>query len=891
MTPTPPEPPEHLAPSGPAQPSGAVVRALSAWVDLVCRFSWFVLLGILAVTVLLAGYAVTHLGMQTDTTAMLSSRLDWRKDSDRFDKAFPNLVRNIVIVVDSANPDAARDGAAALAKRLAEHRDIFQAIHYPPADPFFRHNGLLYLDVAELDRLSARLADAQPLLASLARDPTLRGFFDVLSSAAKAVVDGQSEPRQIAGVLDRVADTVSDIQAGRRGGLSWLALIDGKSPTPAQRRQVILAQPKPDYGALSPAKRAIALIRQLASDPAFVKRYPVSVRLTGDFPLQHDEMQSVKRSAGLAGAISLLLVGIIIFGGLRSGRLVVLTLAVLVVGLIWTAAFAAAAIGHLNIISVAFAVLFLGIGVDFGIQICLRYREVVDDGGSNDEAVRVACVSVGPALGLSALTSVIGFFAFVPTNYVGMAELGIIAGVGIVIALCLYLTLLPAVLTLTPLRRRNKATSGGALARMQHWPAKHRRTVALGCVVLSILSLAAMPWLRFEFDPIRLKNPKSESVRTYLVLASDPGTSPYAIGVRAENADKAATIAARLKALPEVRRVVTLQSFVPANQTEKLEIVDNMALFLAPAFNAAAFPAPSETENAAALARLRDRLQMLASSSQAGDAAGPAGRLAGLLEHFVDRKDRIGTLETALLDTFPRRLTELKDALSASSITAEDLPESLYRRWVGTGGGQRVAVYPAENPTNPAALRRFVNAVTDAAPHATETPVVILRAGDAVTAAFLQAGAVGAVLIILALLVILRSVADAVLVLVPVLIATLLSLAATVVFDLPFNFANVIALPLLLALGVDFGIHLVLRYREAGSVDALRRTSTPRAVLYSGLTTMASFGSLAVSAHRGTASMGYLLLISLALGLASALVVLPALLSWRESRVAAQRTD
>ena len=870
-----------------------VSRSLRWWVGRVRRHAWSVIAVVAVATALLAGYTARNLGLQTDTNEMLSADLEWRKINIRFDRGIPDLVRNITIVVRAINPDLARDGASKLARRLAREPGIFNFVFYPPEEPFFRKNGLLFLKPEELGELSDQLAEAQPLLARLAHDLSLRGLFDVLSTASDAVIDGDAEPKPLVQVFDRLSKTIEGRLEGRPLGLSWRELIDGESSGPNGLRQVVLVQPNPDYRSFAPAKEAIETIRKAARDLGLDSANGYSVRLTGSLTIQEEELESVARTAGLAGLISLVLVGTVIFAGLRSGRLVWATLAVLIIGLIWTAGFAAIAVGELNLISVAFAVLFLGLSVDFGIQFGLRYRESIDQGAQNDAALGAAGVGVGRAICLSALTSAIGFFAFVPTDYVGMAELGIIAGTGIFIALFLYLTLLPAMLAVYPLRRR----TGGAeardrgVARMAGWVARRHRTIVAGSLILVAAGFATFPLLRFEFDPIKLKDPTTESVQTYMELARDSETSLYTIGILAPDLATAKKLGARLEKLPEVDHIVTLAAFTPDHQEEKLELIDGMNVFLSPIFDKSSDkPPPGPAENRAEIRRLAETLKRLAASPRAGDAARPAARLATQLDRVANGlgKDDAGlrALERDLLGTFPNRLAELEDALDADTVTPKDVPDFLRRRYVALDGSFNVEVHPSEDLSDRAALRRFVSAVTAVEPTATDNPVVMLEAGDTVIQAFKQATAIATVLIVLVLIVILRRLVDAALVLAPVMLAAALSLATTVVFGIPFNFANVIALPLLIALGVDFGIHLILRYRETGSVVGLLRTSTPRAVFYSGLTTMCSFGSLIVSDHRGTASMGYLLLISLTLALVCALVVLPALLAWREALAA-----
>ena len=869
------------------QAGAAYVRGLVLWVRWVGRAAPAVLAAAAAASVAAGLYAATTLGMNTDTADMLSPELSFRRDYDDFKRAFPQLTDMILVVVDGADAEAADDAATRLAAGLRALGDRFQDVFDPAGDPFFLDNGLLYLGVDELSELADRLAEAQPMLATLAADPTLRGLFDVLGEAIDAAAAGETVPEGLAAVLERVEAVVTAQVEGRPGRLSWEALLRGGGDDPGPWRRFLVVQPRLDFSTLQPAAAAIDAIRRLGGEFGIGPADGVRLRLTGPAALAHDELASVRSGAEAAGVLALVLVGVLLFAGLRSPRLVAAVLVTLIAGLVWTAAFAAVAVGRLNLISVAFAVLFIGLAVDFGIHFALRYREEIEAGHDGRAAIERAVAGVGGALTLAGAAAAIGFFSFLPTAYAGVAELGLISGVGMFIALFANFTVLPALLALMPVRRRPVAAR-----RRWAWPGafvgRHRRAVLIVAAILGLGSLALLPEARFDFNPIRLKDPTAESVRTFLDLMRDERTRPYAAEVVVESQAAAARLAARLTPLAEVERVVTPASFVPERQEEKLGIVADMALFLMPVVaGAAREPPPDAAARGAALAAFRTRLAGLAPEG-AGAIGAAAERLSRSLDAFEsgarNSDGDLVELERRLLATLPGRLDRLARALRAGPVSLDDLPDGVRDRRVAADGRVRVQVFPAEDITDNEALRRFVGAVRAIVPTATGAPVVILEAGDAVVAAFRLAAAIALAAITVLLAVILRSLRDTLLVLAPLALAAALTGATAAVFGLAFNFANVIVLPLLLGLGVASSTHLVLRQRGAGPGGDVLATSTPRAVLFSALTTVASFGSLAVSSHRGTASMGLLLTIAIAYTLVCALVVLPALLATGRDR-------
>ena len=617
-----------------------------------------------------------------------------------------------------------------------------------------------------------------------------------------------------------------------------------------------------------------------------------------------DELYSVRSGIGLVGLISAVLVACVLFIGLRSWRLVAPILLTLVVGLCWTAGFAALAVGQLNLISVAFAVLFIGLSVDFGIHFALRFREVrgaqAEPGhsepanagaGGAARALSLTAAAIGRPLVLCGLSSAIAFFAFLPTAYRGLSELGLIAGGGMFIALFANLTVLPALLCLWPVRAR--PLTPGPVARLGQWihnqaALKARWLVALG-VALALASLLALPQARFDDDPLNLRDPQSPSVATLLDLLADPRLEPYEAEVLAAGPVEAQALSARLEALPEVRAAVSLHSFIPDGQADKLAVIDEMVLFLSPLFlPAEPLSPPGPAERRRALDALQTTLEQAPANLR--PSAERLLRALGALD--LNDPAAAENLERAWLDGFAPQLARLELALEASAVGEDALPAAILDRYRAADGRALIEVQPRDDLRDSAARADFVDAVQAVVPTVSGPPVTIVAAGRAVILAFAQASLLALAAISLLLWLVLRSARDSLLVLAPLVLAAVMTVAAGVVLDLPFNFANVIVLPLLLGLGVDSGIHTVMRARElrraARNVEAgpgrsaPQVNSTPRAILLSALTTLASFGALGLSSHPGTASMGMLLTLAIAVTLFCVLLLLPALLALTE---------
>lgn len=886
-------------------------RALLRWMILVRRRAVTVVVLAALVAAASLALAATRLSIDTNLSDMLSPDLPYRRDQAAMTAAFPQLERTLTVVVEAASAEAAAAAAGRLAEDLGGRPEVIRDVDYPEGAAFFRRNGLLYLEVAELQALADRLAEIQPLLSSLKADPSLGGLAAVLAPVLEA--PSQAAAAALAPALDAMAASAEAAAEGRLRALSWRALAAGQSGDAEAagdtHRAFLIARPVLNFQSLQPAKAASEAIHRAAAtlddprlaDPVLGKP---KVRVTGELAMRDDELRSLRDSMGLVSLVSLALVVVLLALGLRSVWLIVAMVATLGVGLLATAGFAALAIGQLNVISVAFAVLFIGLSVDFGIHFALRYQEGLAGAHGGAAALCRAAVGVGGALTLAALAAAIGFFSFLPTAYRGLAELGLIAGVGMFIALACNLTLLPALLTLLPgvkprARRpgRGGATGGatgwvGRLAqRADAFLARRPRAVLLAALALGLAAAAAVPFARFDDDPLNLRDPNSPSVATLLDLFDDPNIDPYAAGVLVENLDQAARLAPRLEALAEVGTAESLLSAIPDDQDEKLLVIEDMAIFLTPLLMPSPEPSPEtspETSPEPAAAReLAAAMRTLATRAEDPALAGAARRFGAALAALAAQPERLALLETALFAWLPALIDRLGTALMAEPIAIDDLPQDFRARWLAADGQARIEIRPAEDLRDQAARHRFVRAVRAVAPNASGATVEMTEGGRAVIDAYRQAAATAVVAIALLLLVLLRRLAAVVLVLAPLLLAAVLTVAATVVFALPFNFANVIVLPLLFGLGVASGLHIELRARQAGPQRVLS-TSTPRAVLFSALTTVASFGALALSRHTGTASMGVLLTIAICLTLVSTLVVLPALLHeagrWRQAR-------
>jgi hopanoid biosynthesis associated RND transporter like protein HpnN len=846
-------------------------RVVAALVDWSARRALLVVL-LLAVAAVWAGFHVVHtLKMNSDTSAMISSKLPWRQQWDELGKLFPQNGGQLVIVVDGSTPDQAEDSTQALYESLLTRPDLFSSVRRPDGGPFFQRYGLLFLPVETLQKMSDSIAMAQPFIGSLRADPSLRGLFDMLALAADGIAKQAAGLAMIQRPLDAIEASLTSTLDGKPKPVSWQTLLMDRPVEPRDLRHLILTQPVRDFSALATAAAPSAFIREEARNLGLTPDEGVTVRLTGSVALQDQELQTVTEGLGTALAVSITLVLILLLIALRSAKLILASFVTLLVGLVLTFAFASYTVNPLNPISVAFAVMFIGLSIDFGIQFGVRFgQERYIDADPATVLPRTGYAMARP-LTLAAAAIAVGFASFLPTDYRGVSELGLIATAGMIVTLALNLTLMPALLALLKPRGTPQEMGYRWAAGIDEFLLKYRRWILAAFGIVTLLGVAATFRLQFDFNPLHLRDPKVESMATLLDLMRDPLNSPFSIEALAPNIDAAQETAKKLSALPEVSAVLTAASFIPKDQDAKLAIISDLQLLIGPTLEQTEIkPSPTDDEIRASMKNCAEKLRLLPDLPA-------AQRLAAALDHAAAADPKIyPQLTQMMIGSLGARLKQLSVALTAEPLDLSKLPQDLRRDWIAPDGRARIQAMPSGDINDNTTVTKFVMAARTVVPDATGSAVQIYESGRAVANAFRIATITALIAITLLLGLLLRRLRDVLLVLAPILVAGFATILVWVAAGLAFNFANIIALPLLLGIGVAFTIYFVVNWRKG--VTHPLTSSTARAVLFSALATAASFGSLALSSHPGTAGMGLLLLLGLMIMLSTIFLFLPALM-------------
>lgn len=895
-------------------PTAVVKRVLTV----VLARPWLVVLVFLLASLCSWHYTSSQLGINADPAAMLDQNLPFLQQEKTISAQFPVFNDSLLVVLRGHDQRQLRQQARQVYQRLQAQPELYPYVFWPAAEAWFQDHALLFQDAAAIQQLSDQLSAAQPLLAMLAEDTSANGLLQLLlllqthadtdSAAALAPLYAQISSALLSINSDPATTDISvdwqQLLAGKLGQNAGTQPDQSNSATssaatiPSAARELIVVQPRLDSGRVLSARVAIEQLQeirhQLGLSTALTDS-SVSMQITGAVALKHEELLSTMQGAVRAGVLATLMVAVLLWLALRSVWMLLAAFLTLTAGFLLTAAFATWAVQEINLITIAFVVLYIGLGINYSIHFILRYQEQLVQQPQRAQAIMSTGQLLVGALSLSAITTMVGFFAFIPTSYQGVAQLGLIAGCSIPITMLAHYTLMPALLHLLPSpapRRLRSSASGNWL----DLPLQHRRLLLSATAFVALLAVSSAVQIRFDSDPLNLRDQQSESVQTVRQLLRDGSGDFRSLMISASDREQALQLSAKLRQVPSVDRVLNAQRLIPGDQQDKLWQLEDLRFLLGDAILEQDWQlAPVDADilfeqMQTLLAQLQSQpqaQQQHADDDPAQDQLHIAQtRLATALERLLAERNVHADTQLAadinqhLLGELPELLSQLQNMLSVSApVGVEDLPARLREQWIAADGSWLIRIYPAADANQLQQLETFLAEVRQVSDQVTGTVVKQIESGRAISSSFYQALLTALVAISLLLLLLLRSLLMTIRILIPLLLGGCLTMAAMVLLDVPLNFANIIALPLLLGVAVDNGIHLVWRQRLGQLPHGnVLRTATARAIVFAGLTSVISFGNLGFSGHVGTASMGILLATGLLIMIVCTLLVLPALL-------------
>jgi hopanoid biosynthesis associated RND transporter like protein HpnN len=867
-------------------------RFFTQWGNWILRAPILLLSLILLLTGAAVYYTLSHLTINTDTTELIAPEASFQKNRRTFEKAFPHDVNTLLLMLESDSPELTLGASKRLTRLLVADKENFELVYVPNDSGFFQRNGLLYLELNELQDIASSLTQAQPFMGRLAENNSLEGLFSILNDALVNSDKQQDLPIEITPLLTKIEKTTHKILNNENDLLSWQQLMmNNKSNSFNSNRSFIIVRPKFDYSDILPIEKPVAKIRQMIKQIQDPNLPEVKVWITGEIGLEHDEMEGVSQGTFTASLFSIGLVCVILLIAFRSINLMLVTLTTLLIGMAFCGLFASIIVKELNLISVAFMVSNIGLGVEYAIHFCLRYRDYLKSNISKEHAIRGTLVSTSPSLLLCASTTAIGLYAFIPTDYRGISELGLLAGSSLFICLFITLTVLPILLLLIPkphLRANELGISKPSplMHTLTSIPLHFARPIIYITVLLSVIAGLLLFKLTVDFNPINIRDPNTESVIAFKKLLKTQDTSPMTLSVLANTPEKTRQLQDKIEKLAVVDKTVSLFDFVPPEQIEKLAIMDELSLVMGtqsthfPSLKQGTDPKPAIEQF---LTTLKNTLPQCTNKARCTALMNLQVELQGVLIELENRQQPnrqafIEKLQNSILGALPMVMNELSFSLNPEEITLDILPPDLKNRWLSVQGLYRVQIFPKKDLNDLENLEEFISQVQSVEANTTDLPVLFWESMKEVVKAFKQAITIAIVTITLLLLVMRRNAKDTLLVIIPLLLAGLFTMGSTALTGTPINFANIIALPLLLGLGVDNGIHMLEKLRHSVTEEQnIYQSSTARGIFYGALTTVSSFAGLAFSPHQGVASMGLVITIGIFWIMIGTFVILPAL--------------
>lgn len=861
---------------------------------------WFIFPQIALVGVSLY-WTATRLVFSTDRGDLVGSDKEYHRYFLEFKKEFP-AQDDLVVVVESEEMEKNRQFVERLGARLQAEPALFTDVIFKHDIQMLGSKALLFFPEDKLREFHRALREYQPLIRDFTQATNLNSLFRLViqqfrAASRKPEADSESLLQALP-ALERIVNQAADTlrRTGTPPSPGVTALFDptgeaeGSEYVTYATNRIYLVTARAANEKVIP--QAVARLRDLVRQTQ-VEVPGLNVGLTGESVLEYDEMLQSRRDTTLATTVALVIVALIFITAYRETGRPLKATACLIVGLAYTMAFATAAIGHLNILTITFLPMLVGLAIDFGVHLTTRYEEELRKGRSEREALQKALVNTGQGIFTGCFTTAGAFLAMGFTDFRGIREMGIISGGGLLICLVPMITLLPALL----LRGRQNLldhqwpAAVDARARIERLWLERPVLVVAVTAVLCALAVTQFSKVRFDYNLLNLQSQSLPAVLFIRKLIASESKSVLFAAVVTDSLDKAVALEKRLTNLTTVASVDSLSAYLSEDQSTKLALVGEIKQVVASLKFA---PLATEPVNRDELHRTLEVLEgylvwAMPEVRREGEEE-ILKQLESLRQSVLrlrqrltdgDRavvEERLGAFQSALFTDLAQTFAAIRNQDDRAPLRAEDLPPALRHRFIGRTGKHLLMVYPKEDVWERGPQERFVRELRSVVHDVTGTPVQLLEYTSLLKDSYLQAAryALGAIVVLVFLH--FRSLLSVLLALLPVAIGTTWMVGAMGWFGIPFNPANIMTLPLVIGIGVTNGIHILNRYAEERNPGILAK-STGKAVLVSGLTTVAGFGSLMLAKHQGIESLGYVMAGGTVTCMTAALTFLPALLN------------
>jgi hypothetical protein len=890
-----------------------LVQTLAAWVLprplLILGLAFALALASLTVT-------ISRIDFQTDQLELISPNHPLIATADKLQAFNFGGKTNFTIVVHGPTPERAVAFLNSLAARVEKDEAHFQEFFYRVDPNLVKRWAFLYLDKEDLYRLRDDIGEYQNLIQGLAERPDLLSFLKLINQEMASRMVGElftgfldegsakkksnnKEPMNLLPLIDTLEGLLSYVHGAPRYQSPWGTLfkntgwdldLEGYFWEGDKRYLLAFILPTKNGDGFAREEASLEYLRQIIRD--LQSSYPdVQAGVTGQGALNTDEMATAMRDMNRATVLSLLgvsLLMVIFFCSFRRPLAEMITLAL---AICWTMGFTTLVIGHLNILSVVFAPLLCGLGVDYGIHWLARFEEEERiDGRQPREVIWQVTNRSGSGIALAGLSGVFCFLPFILTGFRGLMELGVITGMGILLIVIADFTVLPALSIFLAGRKRKNSSLLCANGRdLLRFNVRSGQVILAVALILSIVMAWSAKRVQFDLNPLRLQTPTAESVVWEKIMIENSRRSLISAGVFASSPDEVRAKSAVLRKLTTVSEVESVFDLLPKDQEDKIDLIRSIFPRIPELAPTPVTSGPSDLSSLVeVLQRIRFKMQQ--------DQAAKWGAERPLVEQMTQLRtlsDEVISLVQQSSNAVAEPLTEyrkrfqddliktwdfFREAASVRNMGVRNLPRFL-RDWFWHDGQYLIRVYPKESVWDEGALGRFVRQLQSVEPGAAGEPVSLYTFANAYKNACIQASVYALVVIFTLLMLTFRSLSLTLLALLPLVMGTVWTVGIMGWVGVDFNLANGIFMPLVVGAGVEYGVIILNRWREGTVLPGHLPFSTGKGVIVAALSTTLGFGTLMISHHQGIFSLGFVSWAGSLCVLAAAIIIIPAVLA------------
>jgi uncharacterized protein len=861
----------------------------------------------LIVAVLSLWVTAELLTFKTGRGDLVSKDLPYVKRHEIFRSEFEDF-DGMIVVVEGEDPEQKKNFVEALASKIKSHPAVFSDVFYKVDTTYLKDKALLFLNQTELKDLVRKISEHQQFLDDVNASPGLNQLLrsinaeissgmveSLMSDFIGAGDDEKDDTADLSLLTSLLKQMVVHLKGDAPYQSPWGSFFTGEEDSLEEEGYLvsgeddlmfILVTPREDETSFTGTRDSIEFARKLVDETR--QKFPqIIVGITGEDVIASDEMVTTQKDVREASILALLGVSLLFILAFRGVVKPLMAVFCLVIAICWSMGFTTLTVGHLNILSVVFTTILIGLGIDFGIHILERYKEERQSGRDVLSSFQKTLQGTGRSNFAGAITTAMAFGAMTLTDFIGISELGWIAAWGILFCMLAMILLLPALLAVEEKWRKTDFNHDGGSVEKRQWVEKlysHYYVIIFICLILVGISALALPGLKFDYNLLNLQAKNTEAVEYEMKILENAKRSAWSAAMIADTIEEAQRKLEAVKGLSTVGEVESILSLVPKNQQEKIEFIKGVSPLLANL-------KVEEADTPFFLKSLTRTLKKIQFKIRSKEDETPTDAVAeaGLwVRRFVDElanaepkvaQERLGNFSKKLFVDYRSKIADLRKNANPSPVEIGKLPKEMRERFLSNKGRFLISIFPAVDIWDLTQREQFLSQLRQVDPDVVGNAVHMFESSRLMKEGYINGGIYAMTAIVIFVLLTFKRLKTTVFIFLPVVVGSLWTIGIMELLEVRFNLANLVILPLILGIGVVDGIHIIHRYREEPDKTAtVLSKSTGMAVVLTSLTTMVGFGSMMIADHQGIYSLGLVLTVGVGSCLVASVTIVPAVL-------------